>query len=82
MGITPMINVSWNSANENDLSFPIGMNMGKVVRFGATPVKLRFDIQYSTGRPDDSGRAGPADASGGEWNFRLQITPLVPSTYW
>jgi len=36
------------------------------------PVKLRFEPQYSIIRPDDFGTA---------WNFRLQITPVIPSPF-
>jgi hypothetical protein len=52
---------------------PGAMSIGMgPVRWGKMPVKLRFEPQYSIIRPDDFGTA---------WNFRLQITPVIPSPF-
>jgi hypothetical protein len=42
------------------------------VRWWGRPVKLRFEPQYSVIRPDDVGA---------EWNFRIQITPVIPNPF-
>jgi len=72
IGMGPTVVVDWEADSGNKLTFPIGLGITKTVRWGKMPVKLRFEPQYSIIRPDDFGTA---------WNFRLQITPVIPSPF-
>jgi len=72
IGMGPTVVVDWEADSGNKLTLPIGLGITKTVRWGKMPVKLRFEPQYSIIRPDDFGTA---------WNFRLQITPVIPSPF-
>ena len=72
IGMGPTVVVDWEADSGNKLTFPIGLGITKTVRWGKMPIKLRFEPQYSIIRPDDFGTA---------WNFRLQITPVIPSPF-
>jgi hypothetical protein len=72
IGMGPTVVVDWEADSGNKLTLPIGLGITKTVRWGKMPIKLRFEPQYSIIRPDDFGTA---------WNFRLQITPVIPSPF-
>lgn len=72
IGMGPTISIDWNADRDNRVSFPIGLGITKTVRLGNIPFKLRFEPQYSIIKPD---------AAGAEWNFRIQITPVIPSPF-
>jgi hypothetical protein len=72
LGMGPTITVPWKADTDNSVTFPIGLGITKTVRIGGTPVKLRFEPQYSVIRPDDVGTA---------WNIRMQITPVIKSPF-
>ena len=72
IGMGPTVVVDWEADSGNKLTLPIGLGITKTVRWGKVPIKLRFEPQYSVIRPDDFGTA---------WNFRLQITPVIPSPF-
>jgi hypothetical protein len=48
---------------------PLGVNAGKVVKFGKLPVKITLAVQYMVVHPDHFGQ---------KWNFQLQVTPVLP----
>jgi hypothetical protein len=68
LGMGPTIAIDWEAPDGNKLTFPIGLGVTKTVKWGNTPIKMRFEPQYSIIRPDDLGT---------EWNIRIQITPVV-----
>ena len=72
VGMGPTIEIDWEADSDNTLTFPIGLGITKTVRWWGKPVKLRFEPQYSIIRPDDVGT---------KWNFRIQITPVIPSPF-
>jgi hypothetical protein len=72
IGMGPTMTVDWKAESGNRVTLPIGLGLTKTVRFGKTPVKMRFEPQYSLIKPDDFGTT---------WNFRVQITPVIPSPY-
>jgi hypothetical protein len=47
---------------------PIGLGLGKVVKFGRLPVKFTLAVQYMPVHP----------GTGQEWNVQVQITPVLP----
>jgi hypothetical protein len=72
IGMGPTVVVDWEADSGNKLTLPIGLGITKTIRLGNVPVKLRFESQYSVIRPDNFGTA---------WNFRLQISPVIPSPF-
>lgn len=72
IGMGPTVSIDWNADSDNRVSFPIGLGITKTIRIGKIPFKLRLEPQYSIIKPD---------AVGTEWNFRLQITPVIPSPF-
>ncbi|NWK56486.1 hypothetical protein HW115_12760 [Verrucomicrobiaceae bacterium N1E253] len=72
IGMGPTVSIDWNADSGNQITLPIGLGITKTVRIGKLPVKLRFEPQYSLIKPDDVGS---------HWNFRLQITPVIPSPF-
>ena len=68
----PSITYNREADGDDRLTVPIGLGVTKTVRFGKTPVKLRAEAHYSVVRPDSYGEV---------WNFRLQITPVIPSPF-
>ena len=70
LGMGPTMTIDWRADDGNRVTLPIGLGITKTVRFGKMPVKLRFEPQYSLIKPDDFGTT---------WNFRVQVTPVIPS---
>ena len=58
-------------------AFIAGGSVTKTIRIGKMPAKLRAEVHYSVIRPELYGE---------EWNFRLQVTPVIPNRgktrYW
>jgi len=69
VGMGPNILVDWKASGGNRVTFPIGLGMGKVVRFGKLPIKFQIEGQFMPVRPDPVGQM---------WNIRIQITPVIP----
>lgn len=72
IGMGPTVSIDWNADSDNRVSFPVGLGITKTIRIGKIPFKLRFEPQYAIIRPD---------AMGAEWNFRIQVTPVIPSPF-
>jgi hypothetical protein len=72
LGMGPTVRIDWSKEWENALTFPIGIGYTKTIRLGNTPVKIRFEPQYTLIRPGDYGNV---------WNFRLQIAPVIKSPF-
>lgn len=70
IGMGPTISIDWKADSDNRLTLPIGLGITKTTRWGKTPFKLRAEVHYSVISPDDYGST---------WNFRLQVTPVIPS---
>ena len=68
IGMGPTISINWEAEKENRVTFPIGLGVTKTFRVGGTPIKIRFEPQYSIIKPE---------LYGTEWNIRLQITPVI-----
>jgi hypothetical protein len=59
----------WNAPSPDVWTVPIGLGLGKVVKFGHLPVKFTLAVQYMPVHPRISGQ---------EWNVQVQITPVLP----
>jgi hypothetical protein len=72
IGMGPTVVADWEQDLDNRFTVPIGLGITKTLRFGGTPVKVRFESQYSLIKSDDYGTT---------WNFRLQFTPVIKSPF-
>ncbi len=72
IGMGPTITYDWKADSDNALTFPVGLGLTKTTRWGGTPVKLRAEIHYSVVKPDEYGA---------EWNFRIQVTPVINNPF-
>lgn len=72
IGMGPTISIDWEADSGNQVTLPIALGITKTIRIGKMPFKLRFEPQYALIKPDDIGS---------RWNFRIQITPVIPSPF-
>lgn len=68
VGYSGTILADWKASSSERWTVPVGLSLGKVVFFGRLPVQFQVAGQYFVEKPT----AGP------EWNFQLQITPVIP----
>ncbi len=72
LGMGPTISVDWTKKSNEALTIPIGLGVTKTIRIGSTPLKMRFEPQYSIVRPNNLANI---------WNIRLQIVPVLNSPF-
>lgn len=65
----PTFSYNHNATKGNRFTFPIGIGVNKVTRFGKLPVKLSVQYWYYLASPDNFGP---------QHQIRLQIAPVVP----
>jgi hypothetical protein len=68
VGYSGQILADWTAPDGDIWTVPLGLSVGKVVKFGKLPVQIQIAGQYFVQRPN----GGP------EWNVQLQITPVIP----
>ena len=70
VGTSPNMLVNWYARkNSNKATFPIGLNISKVVKIGPLPVKFAVQGQYMPVHPDVFGQ---------KWNLQFGVTPVIP----
>ena len=62
--------VDWEASSGNKVSFPVGLQVGKLRKLGPMPVKFDLQVQYYAVRPQ---------VYGPKWNLQVQITPILPA---
>ena len=67
--MAPNILVDWKAPSGQQLTFPVGLGLGKVVKLGRLPVKLAIEAQYMPVHPDNYGQ---------QWNIQFKISPVIP----
>src|ERR1700730_1995502 len=70
VGTNPNMFVDWEASRGNKVSFPVGLQVGKLRKLGSMPVKFDLQVQYYAVHPQ---------VYGSKWNVQLQITPILPS---
>ena len=68
-GYSGNILANWNAPPHDVWTVPVGLGLGKVVKFGRLPVKIQLAVQYMPVHPRISGQ---------EWNVQVSITPVLP----
>jgi hypothetical protein len=69
VGYSGNITANWKAPGNNRWTVPIGIGVGKVVRFGPLPVRIGLAGQYMVMQPDPVGQ---------RWNIQLSLTPVLP----
>ena len=69
IGTSPNMLVNWYARDGNKVTFPVGLNISKVVWLGPFPVKLQVQGQYMPVHPNVFGQ---------KWNLQFAITPVIP----
>ena len=69
VGYSGNILVDWEAPSDNRWTVPIGINVGKVVKFGRLPVKIGLAGQYMVTQPEPVGQ---------RWNIQILLTPVIP----
>ena len=72
IGMGPTISIDWKASSGEKVTLPVGLGITRTVRWNGRPWKLRFEPQYSIVRPDEIGV---------EWNFRIQIAPIIDNPF-
>lgn len=70
VGMNPTISYNDKASSGNKWNVPIGINVGKMVKFGKLPVKIQAGADYSLAYQDNYGE---------RWKFKVQITPVIPA---
>ena len=52
---SPHVTVDWEADSDNQLTLPIALGVGKMIKLGPMPVMLMTEYQYSVISPDDIG---------------------------
>lgn len=68
VGYSGNILADWKASGGNVWTVPLGLSVGKVIKFGMLPVQVQIAGQYFVERPE----FGP------KWNVQLQVTPVIP----
>ena len=68
IGTNPNVLVNWKATSGNKLTFPVGLQVGKLLKLGAVPVKYDVQVLYHAVRPD---------VFGPKWGLQLQVTPII-----
>jgi hypothetical protein len=70
VGMAPNITIDWKADDDNKLTLPVGLGVGKLFKIGGLPLKLILEAQYAVIHPDDFGQG---------WNIRCTFTPVLPA---
>jgi len=70
IGTNPNMLVDWEASSGNKLTFPVGLQVGKLRKLGPLPVKFDVQAQYYAVRPQFNSP---------KWNLQFQITPILPA---
>lgn len=70
IGTQEQFSVDWEARRGERVTFPVGLQVGKLVKVGRLPVKIDLQASYY---PVSPASYGP------NWGIQLQITPIIPT---
>jgi hypothetical protein len=70
LGTNPNALVDWEAPTGSRVTFPLGLQIGKLRTLGHLPVKFDLQVQYYAVRPT---------AYSPKWSVQLEITPILPA---
>jgi hypothetical protein len=72
IGMQPNILIDWKADQGQRFTVPVGLGIGKMVKFGPLPVKFTLEGDYMVVNPDDFGQ---------RYGIRFQIIPVLPALF-
>jgi hypothetical protein len=72
IGMAPNILIDWKADQSQRFTVPVGLGIGKMVKFGPLPVKFTLEGDYMVVNPDDFGQ---------RYGIRFQIIPVLPALF-
>jgi hypothetical protein len=69
IGMQPSMTVDWTASQDSAVSFPVGLGIGKTLRFGSVPLQFWVEADYYAVRPDN--------LTSPRWGVTLQVTPVI-----
>ena len=76
VGSNPNFTLNWEAPRGQRVTFPLGLQVGKLLHAGPMPLKVDLQALYYAVRPTYTyGAALPSP----KWAFQLQLTPVIPS---
>lgn len=76
VGSNPSFSVNWEAPSGQRVTFPVGLQVGKLLHAGPMPVKVDLQALYYAVRPT---RFYNTTIPSPKWGFQLQLTPVIPS---
>ena len=71
VGFAPNVLVDWRAEGKNQVTFPLGLGVGKTFKYGALPpIQMSLEFQWMAWHPDDFGQ---------RFNIRFVFKPVVPA---
>ena len=70
VGFNPTISYNNNASSGNQWDVPVGPFVAKTIKLGRMPFKIQAGLEYSVVSPNAFGKRA---------NFRLALTPVIPS---
>ena len=69
IGYSGNVLANWKADGGDVWTVPVGLQVGKVFKFGKLPVRIGLGAQYMVHHPDIGGQ---------KWNIQLNVTPVIP----
>jgi len=71
VGFAPNVLVNWWADSKNQVTFPLGLGVGKTFKLGPLPpIQMSLEFQWMAWHPDDFGQ---------RFNLRFVFKPVVPA---
>jgi len=71
VGFAPNVLVNWRADSKNQVTFPLGLGVGKTFKLGPLPpIQMSLEFQWMAWHPDDFGQ---------RFNLRFVFKPVVPA---
>ncbi|MDH3970470.1 MAG: hypothetical protein OEU56_26015 [Rhodospirillales bacterium] len=68
VGFTQDLTVDWKARSGDEVTFPIGIGVGRTFKIGGHAFKIDGQVSYAVVHPDLGGQ---------RWGFRVRFTPII-----
>jgi hypothetical protein len=70
ISMSPNILIDWRADGKNQVTFPLGLGIGRTFRLGGVPIQSILQFQWMPLHPDDFGQ---------RFNIRFNFVPVLPN---
>jgi hypothetical protein len=70
ISMSPNILINWRADGRNQVTFPLGLGVGRTFRLGGVPILSLLEFQWMPVHPDDFGQ---------RFNIRFNFIPVLPN---